>query len=171
MRRPPFAIFAGVRTPFLKAGGLTLKFRSLQRLAIGLRQRNGKLLFDAGEVFGRHSRLGADLRLILLGRKQRGQFSRVAKLDFVKPAAGMRLAIHQRGIIHRRLIDFDDFSAHGGINIAGSLDGLNHCTGLAGLYMTPHVREFDKDDIREFMLGVVGDADGGGVTGNAHPFV
>src|ERR1022692_5132426 len=46
-----------------------------------------------------------NLFLVIFRREQRVEFRRVAQFDFVKPAARVRLGVHQRGIVGNGFVD------------------------------------------------------------------
>ena len=54
---------------------------------------------------------------------------------------------------------------------AGSAGLRDLRAGFASLEHAPDGGCFGKGHVGQFVLGVVGDADGGGVAGDAHPFV
>ena len=117
------------------------------------------------------SNLPANLRLVTFRCKEGVEFRRVAQFDFVKPAARVRLGVHEAGIVGGGLVDFHDLAAHGRVDVAGGLDGFDDGAGFAGGELAAHGGQFDEDDVGEFVLGVVGDADGGDVASEAHPFM
>jgi hypothetical protein len=83
----------------------------------------------------------------------------------------VRVGVHQRGIVGDGLVDLDDFAADGRVDVAGGLDGFHHGAGFPGLHRAAHGGQFDKHDVGQFVLRVVGDADGGDVAADADPFV
>jgi hypothetical protein len=119
-----------------------------------------------------HARiLPANLLLVILRREQRVQFSGIAQFDFEKPAARVWLGVHQGGIVGDGFVQRHNFAADGRINVARGLHGFHHGAGFAGFHLAPNFGQLDKNDIGQFMLRMIGDADRRRVAADAHPFV
>src|SRR3712207_3466817 len=63
------------------------------------------------------------------------------------------------------------FRADRGVEVGDGLDGLEGAEGVPGLEGGALLGQLDKDDIAELVLGVIRDADGGGVALGADPLV
>ena len=112
-----------------------------------------------------------DLLGVMFRRQEAGEFRWRAELELEEPAAGVRFGVHQRGVVHDGAVDFGHLAADRGVDVAGGLDGLHDGAGLACLERATDGRQFDEHDVRQLMLGVVGDAHGGDFASDADPFV
>ena len=68
-------------------------------------------------------------------------------------------------------VDFNNFSAYGGKEVAGSLYGLNGAEILAFGHFVAYFRHVNVYDVAEGVLCIVSDADSGDVAFEFHPFV
>src|SRR3712207_3389449 len=56
-------------------------------------------------------------------------------------------------------------------SVGDGLDGLDGAEGVPGVEGVALLGQLDVDDVAELLLGVVGDADGGGIVLSANPLV
>ena len=112
-----------------------------------------------------------DLLFILFLRQHRGNFRNVGELDLEEPTGRERFAVYESRIVGDTLVDLDDLAAHGRIDVARSLDRFDDGARLARFHLATHVGKLDEDNVRKFVLRVVGDAHGGNVAGDSNPFV
>ena len=111
------------------------------------------------------------MRFVLFGREQRVRFSRVRQFNFIEPAAGVRLGVDQGRVVHHGLVHFEDLAAHWRIDITRGLHRLHHRARVTRLHCLADLRQLHEHHVRQFMLSMVGDADGGIAAGDTDPFV
>ena len=76
-----------------------------------------------------------------------------------------------RRVVDDRLVDLHHLAGQRRIDVGGGLDAFHHGAGLAGGDLALQFRQFDEHQVAELLLRVVGDADGGDVAVQPHPFV
>ncbi len=114
----------------------------------------------------------ADLIAVSFGGEETVELGRIDKFNPADPAFAERLSIDQGGIAGESRIGFQDLTIDGGINITGGLDRFDDGNDLSRPQRASRFGRIDEDDVGQFMLGVVGDAESGRpVIGGAEPFV
>lgn len=98
-------------------------------------------------------------------------FGGVRRSDLEDPAFGEGVGVDETGVAIQGFINRDDFSGDGSVDVAGGFDGFNNGYRIAGADFAADGGEVNEDDVGEFGLGVVGDADGGGGFAGLNPFV
>jgi hypothetical protein len=107
--------------------------------------------------------------LLVVGGGEEVSLVRDAELD--DPAVAVGVFVDLLGAVIEGLVDLDDLAADRGVDVRDGLDGLDGAEGVSGVEGGARFGELDEDDVAELILGVVGDADGGGVVLGADPFV
>ena len=82
-------------------------------------------------------------------------------LDGEEPALAVRVGVDEAGVGGDGVVDGGDGACDWGVYVGGGLDGFDDGDGFFGGDFAADLGEFDVDDVAEFFLGVVGDADGG----------
>jgi len=85
---------------------------------------------------------------------------RIRGLDFEEPAGAVRVGIDKTGVGSGFAVHFDDFAGDGSVDITGGFNGFNDGDRFTRGDSAAGSREFDINDIAEFRLGVVRNADG-----------
>src|SRR5215208_3626994 len=106
--------------------------------------------------------------LVLVGGEEGGFFCD-AELD--DPTLSVRVLVDVLGRIFEGGVDLDDLAAHRGVEVRYGLDALDGTEGFAGVEGSSLVRQFEEDDVAEFVLGVIRDAYGRGIALYADPLV
>ena len=99
------------------------------------------------------------------------RFRCLTGFDLKNPSLAIRIAVDEFRMLREFRVGGGDFATDGRVNIAGGLDRFHHRAGFAGLHLASDGRRLYEHDVGQFVLGVVADADGGGVALNAQPFV
>lgn len=113
----------------------------------------------------------ADLELVLVGCEQIVQFGGIGELHFEEPPTRIGFGIDQARIVDEGFVDGRDRAAYGGVDIARGFDRFNDSADLTRLERSPDLGEFHEDDIGQFLLSVIGDAEKGGVAFDPDPFM
>ena len=95
----------------------------------------------------------------------------VRRGDLEDPAFGEGIGIHESRIAIESYVDGDDLARNGGVDVAGGFDGLDDGDGFSGFHLATDGGQVNEDDVGEFGLGMIGDADGGGGFAGLDPFV
>ena len=111
------------------------------------------------------------LLAVLLRGFQRGQVCIRCEVQLEDPAVFIRRVVHQGRIAPEGFINGGHCAGGGGVDVAGCFYGLDDANLLSSFDRRAHLWELDVDDVREFVLGVVCDSDGGGTAVAAEPFV
>lgn len=119
----------------------------------------------------RRRRLAAELGAVGVGVFEVLGLVRLGEFEFEDPTGSIGIGIDEGGVIGKGGIDFDDLAIGGGVDVGGGFDGLDHSGGSFGMDDAADVGEFDEDDVTEFVLGVIGDADGADVAIDVEPLV
>ena len=120
-------------------------------------ERWGGSAFEGGEVSG-------------LGHEGVGVGWGVG-LDGEEPAVAVGVGVDETGVGGDGVVDGGDGAGDWGVDVGGGLDGFDDGDGFFGGDFAADLGEFDVDDVAEFFLGVVGDADGGVSGAGEDPFV
>ncbi len=98
-----------------------------------------------------------DLGAVLGGGEEMGRLA--VDLNLEDPTFAEGVSVEKGGIGGEGGIDRDDGSGNWGIDIAGGFDGFDNTDGGASGDRGADFGELDIDDIGEFGLGMIGDAD------------
>src|SRR5690554_4820665 len=96
---------------------------------------------------------------------------RFAQLDLDDPAVAKGVAVDRLGRVVQRRVDRDDLATGRGVDIRRGLNTLDRRKRLTFGHRVANVRQFDKHQIGQVILGVVGEADPRRVAADANPFV
>ena len=83
----------------------------------------------------------------------------------------MRILVQLLGSVGERLVDLDHFARNRRVDIRHGFHGLDRAERSALLDACADLRQIDVDDIAEFLLRVIGDADGADVAFDRDPLV
>lgn len=109
--------------------------------------------------------------LVCLGGEEFLDLVGVGEFEFKDPSFAVGVGVDEGGVGFDFGVGFDNFSGDWGVDVGGGFDGFDDGGGVAEIDFFVEGGEFDEDDVGEFGLGVVGDANGGGVAFEAEPFV
>ena len=110
------------------------------------------------------------LRDALLVRRGVHQRTRhVGNLDLHQPSAFKRRFVDRTRRIVQRFVDFDDGAGNRRVHVRSRLDGFDDAERLGRFHLGADFREFDVDDVAQFRLRVVGDANRSDVAVNLGP--
>src|SRR5581483_5121379 len=93
------------------------------------------------------------------------------QFDFCDPPLSVRVGVHKFALSFQGGVDFDDFAWNGRIKVA---DGFHRFDGSETAALLQHSAGFGQievNDVAEFALRVVGNADGGDIAFQFQPFV
>ena len=76
----------------------------------------------------------------------------VRQLDLHHPAPAKRVGVHLRRVVDERLVDLDDLSRDGRVDVGRGLDGLDDAVGLSCGDLGADLGELDVDDVAELGL-------------------
>ena len=117
------------------------------------------------------TRLSGDLFGVGVGGEEGLGFFGFCEFEFEEPAFAVGIGVDEGGVGDDGVVNGGDLPADWSVDVAGGFDGFDYRAGFAGFYFPADGREFDKDNVGEFVLGVVGDAYGGYLALSADPFV
>ena len=83
----------------------------------------------------------------------------------------MRIFVQFFGRIGQHAVDFRDLAADRRVDVGDRFHRFHRAEGLALFQMRADLRQIHVDDVAQFLLGVVGDADGAGIALHEHPLV
>ena len=112
-----------------------------------------------------------NLRAILVGGFHGLQFLARLDGDAEHPALAERIAIEKRRIGFERLVDLGDRAADRRVNVARGFHRLDDGDRFARLRLRADFWQLDKNDVGQFGLRVVGDANTGVRALEADPLV
>src|SRR5882762_1938208 len=110
-------------------------------------------------------------RLVSGSVHQAGDLGGIGELDFNQPCGAMRVGVDGFRSIRERSVRLEDFSGHGGVKFADRLDGFDRAKQFSRRNFRAHRWQFDKHDIAELMLRVVGNSDRARAAGNFDPLM
>ena len=111
------------------------------------------------------------MRGVIGGTQQLADLRQVTQFDLEHPAFAVGVLVDQLGGAGQFLVHRNNVAGHRGVDIAGGFDTFDHRAFLAGFNAVAHLRQLDVDDVSQFMLGMVANADDGAVAFDAHPFM
>src|SRR5690625_2234632 len=88
-----------------------------------------------------------------------------------QPPGVVRVLVDHLGIIDHRLVDALDLPTHGGVQLRNRLGGFDLAARFTGRQLRPYFRRVDVDHGPERFGRIGGDAHGGFLTFQKHPFM
>ena len=106
------------------------------------------------------------------GIQQAADGARIGEAQGEDPAVLIGALVDRLRRIGKCHVDVHHLTGQGGVDVGRRLHGLDHGKRLAGIHLPPDLGGLDIDDVAQGLLGMVGDADGGGaVAMDLHPLV
>lgn len=98
-------------------------------------------------------------------------FGGLRKLDAKEPAGGFGRLVEERGVLLERVVDGDDFSGNGTVDVCSGFGRFENAGFLARFEFVSDFGKFNVDDIAELFLGMVGDTDRADISLDLEPLV
>src|SRR5208283_4210939 len=112
-----------------------------------------------------------DEGLIRRGVQQGREFGGIREFHFHQPARAVRVGIQRLRLVLQRCVGLRQISACRSVNLAHRLDRFHRAKDLAGLQLGSGLGKFHEDDVAQFVLRVVRDADRGDAVLHNDPFM
>ena len=99
------------------------------------------------------------------------QLGNIGKLHLIHPTLRFRGRIKQIWLIDQRLIDLNHLTGHRTFHLAGGLHRLNHRGLIADSQLTANLRQLDKNNIAQRILGKIRNPDSANRTLDTNPLM
>src|SRR5579872_700889 len=115
--------------------------------------------------------LFGDERLVGGGVHQARNLGGSGELSFDQPSGAVRVGVNDFWFVGQLRICFGHFPRHRSENFADRLDGFNGAENFSCGDLLADRWNFDKNNIAEFVLGVIGNSDRAGIAGHLDPLM
>eukprot|EP01106_Pelomyxa_sp_JSP_P018300 TRINITY_DN823_c0_g1_i2.p1 TRINITY_DN823_c0_g1~~TRINITY_DN823_c0_g1_i2.p1 ORF type:complete len:161 (+),score=66.47 TRINITY_DN823_c0_g1_i2:53-535(+) len=95
---------------------------------------------------------------VVLFRQQLLKLVQLRQLELGEPALALGVLVDEGGVALQLRVDLGDFTRHGRVDVANSLDALDDTCRPLGLEGGADGGELDENEVAEGVLRVVGDA-------------
>ena len=92
-------------------------------------------------------------------------------MELDEPAVAVAVFVHQLRRFRKRIVDLENFSSYRTKDFRNGLDGFDVGEGLIGIKRVANLGELDKDNVTEFLLGMLCDDDDGYTLVDSYPFM
>src|SRR6266852_7285756 len=112
-----------------------------------------------------------DERFVRSGIHQRLEFRRIGEAHLHQPSGSVRVGIDLLRRVLQLAVGFDHFTGDWSVNVADSFYGFDRAQGFSRGDLRAGFRKLDENDVAQFMLRGISDADGCHVALRINPFV